>query len=337
VERLNVPDSIEPTQICCTSDCKTSFPQDCPDITPFGRRAWFIPLHEVSGKAWLPIFAAIPALLAFILVFLDDGITWHLLNHASHKITHGAAFNYDTIVIAIMIIVNSLLGLPWLVAATVRSLNHLNALAEKNEKGKIISVHETRLTHLGIHVLVLVSLFALSVLKLIPVPVLYGVFLFMGLASLGTNQFFQRFLMFFMQPSRFPKEPFTQYMRPGRMHYFTLIQIGMFMLLLVFRSVKVIAIAFPIVIKACIPVRMYLLPRIFTSEELIMIDTDDLIVREYLEYKEQKNGDGNKDGETTDKELEFDEEEEEDENTAKTNGNVRAKSLGVQDYDDVQV
>jgi hypothetical protein len=189
----------------------TSFPQDCPDIEPFGRRAWIVDLFALGGKTWLPIFAAIPAMLAFILVFLDDGITWHLINHPSHKIMHGEAYNYDTIIIAVMIAVNSMLGLPWLVAATVRSLTHLNALAEKNDEGKIVSVQETRLTHLGLHLLVLVSLFLLDVLKLIPVPVLYGVFLFMGLASLATNQFFQRIMMFLMQPAKFPKEPHTQH------------------------------------------------------------------------------------------------------------------------------
>ena len=298
VERLNVPDSISPTQICCDATCNTSFPQDCPDIEPFGRRPWFVDLGALNGKGWVPIFAAVPAMLAFILVFLDDGITWHLINHPSHKLTHGEAYNWDTIVIAAMIAVNSLLGLPWLVAATVRSLTHLNALAEKDEKGKIISVQETRLTHLGIHALVLASLFALDILKLIPVPVLYGVFLFMGLASLGTNQFFQRFLMFFMQPSKFPKETHTQHMETKRMHMFTCIQIFLFVSLLVFRSVKTIAIAFPIIIKLCIPVRMYILPKIFSNEELIMIDTDEETVRQYLEYKARK--------ERTDMDVELD-------------------------------
>ena len=57
-------------------------------------------------------------LLAFILVFLDDGITWHLINNPSHKLKHGDAYNYDTLVIALMIAVNSILGLPWLVEST---------------------------------------------------------------------------------------------------------------------------------------------------------------------------------------------------------------------------
>lgn len=288
VERLNVPDSIAPTQICCTSDCLTSFPQDCPDIEPFGRRSWLVNLGALNGKPWIPFFAAVPAMLAFILVFLDDGITWHLINHPCHKLTHGEAYNWDTIIIAGMIAVNSLVGLPWLVAATVRSLTHVNAMAERTEDGKILSVQETRLTHLGIHTLVLISLFVLNVLKVIPVPVLYGVFLYMGLASLKTNQFFQRFLMFFMQPSKFPAEPHTQHMETKRMHMFTGIQIFCFVMLLVFRSIKVIAIAFPIIIKLCIPIRMFLLPRIFSTEELILIDTDETTVGEYLEYKKDK-------------------------------------------------
>ena len=100
-------------------------------------------------------------------------MTWHLCNHPTHKLTHGAAYNYDTVVIGVMVAVNSLLGLPWLVAATVRSLNQIHALATKSPQGKIVSVQETRLTHLGIHLLCLASIFALDVLKLIPVPVLY--------------------------------------------------------------------------------------------------------------------------------------------------------------------
>ena len=112
---------------------------------------------------------------------------------------HGEAYNYDTIIIGVMILVNSFLGFPWLVAATVRSLNHIHAMAEKDASGKFLSVQETRLTNLGIHLLCLVTIFALDVLKLIPIPVLYGVFLFMGLVSLGSNQFWGRMLMFFMQ------------------------------------------------------------------------------------------------------------------------------------------
>lgn len=317
IEKLNVPSKISPTFQCCDASCTTSWPNECyGQEAPYGYRSWVVNLSDVNGKTWVPFMAAGPALLAFVLVFLDDGITWHLINHPSHKLKHGDAYNWDTIVIGAFVLVNSILGLPWLVAATVRSLNHIHAMAEKLPDGTFVSVHETRLSNLGIHLLVLVTVFALDVLKLIPVPVLYGVFLFMvslmfilypllyfsatcirgltispvyllkGLVSLGTNQFWGRMLMFFMQPSKYPVQPYTQFMAPKRMHLFTAIQMFFFAALYVVKSIKVIAIAFPILIALCIPVRVYLLPKIFTRDELILIDSDPDQVKMWIANRE---------------------------------------------------
>ena len=182
-----------------------------------------------------------------------------------------------------MIAVNSMFGLPWLVAATVRSLNHLHALGNKTVDGIFIDVQETRLTNLLVHALVLASIFALDVIKLIPVPVLYGVFLFMGLVSLGTNQFWNRITMFFMQPSKYPSQHYTKHVSRGKMHIYTLIQIGLFVLLYAVKSIKPIAIAFPLIIAICIPVRLFILPMIFTEDELILLDAEDDEIEEWLE------------------------------------------------------
>jgi hypothetical protein len=275
-ERLAAPDTFAPTYQCCDSDCRQFWPKDCPDqASAWGSRPWIVDLSDLNGKGWVPLFAAIPAILAFILVFLDDGITWHLINRPENKITHGSAYNYDTLLIGGMIVVNSMLGLPWLVAATVRSLNHVQALAEKDSNGKIVSVQQTRLTHLFIHVLVLIAIFVMNAVKQIPMPVLYGVFLYMGLVSLWSNQFYGRICMFFMQSTLYPKKPHTDNIVPGRMHMFTGIQLALFILLYVVKSIKSIAILFPLVIAACIPIRLYLLPKYFSKEELVYIDGDD--------------------------------------------------------------
>lgn len=318
-EKLNVPDSFSPTFNCCTSLCNSFFPDDCPDqAESYGRRNWVVDLFDLNGKSYIPFIAALPALLAFVLVFLDDGITWHLskfffpfvcarylilpnsqklmhyslilepghriaiVNHPSHKLTHGESYNYDTLVVGLMIGINSIFGLPWLVAATVRSLNHLHALGNKLPDGKFIDVQETRLTNLLVHVLVLVSIFALGVIKLIPVPVLYGVFLYMGVVSLGTNQFWGRIVMFFMEPGRYPEEVYTKHISPRRMHLYTLIQLCLFALLYAVKSWKAVAIAFPVIIAACIPVRLYILPKIFTKDELILLDSEDEEIEEWI-------------------------------------------------------
>jgi hypothetical protein len=169
LENLNVPDSIVPTFACCTEECTSSWPMDCPEQSePACRRDWLIDLGNLNGKSWVPLMAAGPAILAFILIFLDDGITWHLINNPINKLTHGTAYDYDTVVIGLMVAINSMFGLPILVAATVRCQNHVHALAEKDEHGKILSVQQTRLTNFFIHVLCLVALFCLPVLQMLP-------------------------------------------------------------------------------------------------------------------------------------------------------------------------
>jgi hypothetical protein len=99
--------------------CTSHWPNDCPDQLVSGK--WIVDLFDLNGKTWIPLFAVVPAFLAWTLVFLDNGISWHLVNHPSHKITHGTAYCYDTFIMAFMIAINSMLGLPWLTAATVLS------------------------------------------------------------------------------------------------------------------------------------------------------------------------------------------------------------------------
>ena len=272
-EELNVPNRFAPTFNCCDSTCTTYFPDDCEDQEEaWGRRAWFVNLFDLNGKEWAIFLAAGPAALAFILAFLDNGITWHIVNHPSNKISHGEAYNYDTVISAFMVAVNSILGLPWLVASTVPCVMHITAMSEKTKDGETLSLQESRLTGLFTHILVLCSIMALGLIKLIPLPVLYGVFLFMGLVALPAQEFWQRFLMFFMQPEKYPSTPYTDYLSIKRVHLYTFIQLIFFGLLYTVKNWKSIAIAFPVMILLCIPARIYLLPRIFEHHELILLD-----------------------------------------------------------------
>lgn len=116
-EKLNVPDKFAPTFQCCDVTCTSNWPNDCPDqLVSAGLRNWIVDLFDLNGKNWIPFFAVVPAFLAWTLVFLDNGISWHLVNHPSHKITHGTAYCYDTFIMAFMIAINSMLGLPWLMS-----------------------------------------------------------------------------------------------------------------------------------------------------------------------------------------------------------------------------
>jgi hypothetical protein len=277
-ETLRAPDQLGPTFVCCDSSCRSFFPDGCPDIaagSEYGNRPWVVDFFDLNGQNWVPLFAAVPAMLGFILLFLDNGITWHLINSPDNKLKHGHAYNWDTVVVGFGILVNSCLGLPWLCAATVRSVNHLLALSEVDDKTKkVVSVQETRLTHLLIHCLILVTLFFMNILKLIPMSVLYGIFLYMGVTALTGNQFWQRLKMLLMETTsaKYPKTPYSEFLPRNKMNLMTYIQLGCFVLLYGVKSVKQIAIAFPIVIALCIPVRTHLLPKFFTTDELTLLD-----------------------------------------------------------------
>jgi hypothetical protein len=182
--------------------------------------------------------------------------------------------------------VNGCLGLPWLVATTVPCIIHVGALAEKDKEGKVISIQETRLTGLFAHMLLGLVMLFLDVLKLLPLPVLYGVFLFMGLSSLVGMQMWTRFTLFFMQPSQYPVTVYTKYMQRGRIHKYTLIQMVFFGLIFFVQNYGPIRIAFPLMTFLCIPARLFFLPLFFEGWELLLLDGDDEEIDEWIALKE---------------------------------------------------
>jgi hypothetical protein len=96
--------------------------------------------------------------------------------------------------LSILIVICSFFGLPWFVAATVLAMTHVNSLkmvsetAAPGDKPQFLGVREQRVTQISIFVLCGLSIFFTSVLQRIPMPVLYGVFLYMGTSSLKGSQ-----------------------------------------------------------------------------------------------------------------------------------------------------
>ncbi|GAX27540.1 solute carrier family 4 (anion exchanger), member 2 [Fistulifera solaris] len=286
VASLKVPDQFEPTFQCCDDACTLAFPRDCPDQAErAGVRSWFADMADTNGKGWVPIAAAGPAVLAFFLLYLDNGITWHLIMHKSNNVQHGEAYNYDLLLSGCFNFVNGLLGLPWLVATTVPCIVHLNSLSEKDKDGNVLYVQETRLTMLFSHMCVGFSILALDLLKLLPLPVLNGVFLFMGVSALPGIQFWNRFLLFFQQPSKYPETPYTKYMDKGRIHLFTIIEMFFFAMVFVVQNIKAVAVVFPMMTFFCIPARTHLLPRFFEGWELVLLDGDIFEIQEWIDKK----------------------------------------------------
>jgi len=108
------------------------------------------------------------------------------------------------------------------VAATVLSINHVNSLklesecSAPGEKPQFLGVREQRVTHILIFLTIGGSVLLTPLLRHIPMPVLFGVFLYMGVASLKGLQFFDRILIMFM-PAKY--QPDYMFLRQVSYHF----------------------------------------------------------------------------------------------------------------------
>ncbi|XP_056122260.1 sodium bicarbonate cotransporter 3 isoform X10 [Rhinichthys klamathensis goyatoka] len=252
--KLHVPDRFEPTS---------------------KSRGWLIsPLGD--NPTWTLIAAAIPALLCTILIFMDQQITAVIINRKEHKLKKGCGYHLDLLVVAVMLGVCSVMGLPWFVAATVLSISHVNSLKVESEcsapgeQPKFLGIREQRVTGLMIFVLMGLSVFMTSILKFIPMPVLYGVFLYMGVSSLKGIQFFDRIKLFGMPAKHQPDLIYLRYVPLWKVHIFTIVQLTCLVLLWVIKATAA-AVVFPMMVLALVFVRK-LLDFCFTKRELSWLD-----------------------------------------------------------------
>jgi len=216
-------------------------------------------------------------LLGTILVFMDQQITAVIVNRKENKLVKGCGYHLDLFIVAVLILVCSIFGLPWFVAATVLSINHVKSLTRESEtaapgeKPQFLGIREQRVTHITIFFLIGMSVFMTPVLKLIPMPVLYGVFLYMGVASLNGLQFFDRLLLLFMPKKYQPDLPYLRRVPILRVHMFTGIQFLCLVGLWVVKDIKQTSILFPVMLVVMMAVRKFL-DRFFEKNELKILD-----------------------------------------------------------------
>ncbi|KAM8735413.1 sodium bicarbonate cotransporter 3-like isoform 4-T4 [Acanthopagrus schlegelii] len=268
--KLNVPDRFEPT-----SNTRGWL------ISPLGTNPW-----------WTLLAAAVPALLCTILIFMDQQITAVIVNRKENKLKKGCGYHLDLLVVAVMLGVCSIMGLPWFVAATVLSISHVNSLkvesecAAPGEQPKFLGIREQRVTGFMIFVLMGCSVFMTSALKFIPMPVLYGVFLYMGVSSLKGIQLFDRIKLFGMPAKHQPDLIYLRYVPLWKVHVFTVVQLSCLIVLWTIKA-SAAAVVFPMMVLALVFIRK-LLDFCLTKRELSWLD--DLIP----ESKKKKEDDKKK-------------------------------------------
>ncbi|NWV95945.1 S4A4 protein, partial [Machaerirhynchus nigripectus] len=233
---------LETPKLLVPSELKPTNPARGWMIFPFGANPW-----------WVCLVSAVPAVLVTILIFMDQQITAVILNRREYKLQKGAGFHLDLLCVSLLMVVTSVTGLPWYVSATVISLAHMESLRKESatsapgEHPEFLGIREQRLTGLAVFILMGVSIFMAPVLKHIPMPVLYGVFLHMGVTALNSIQLMDRVRLLLMPAKHQPDLAYLRHVPLRRVHLFTVIQLLCLALLWVLKSTMA-AIIFPVMV-----------------------------------------------------------------------------------------
>ncbi|XP_018405916.1 PREDICTED: band 3 anion transport protein [Cyphomyrmex costatus] len=257
-EKLLVPEGLSPTM---------------PD------RNWFVsPVgYEKPIPLWMALACVVPALLVYILVFMETQISELIIDKKERKLRKGNGYHMDIVVVCLMNVGCGLMGAPWCSAASVRSLTHVSALTVMSrthapgDKPHIVEVKEQRVSALLVAILIGVSVLMAPLLRRVPMSVLLGVFLYMGISSMNGVQLFDRVKLFFMPVKHHGTANYVRRVQTYKMHIFTLIQILCLAVLWIVKSTRA-ALALPFFLILMIPLRAQM-SHFFTTAELRALDS----------------------------------------------------------------
>jgi len=244
-------------------------------------RPWLIPLMDLP--VWARWGAFLPALMATVLLFLDQNITVRLVNNPRYKMKKGRrdgnvldGMNADMLVISILTAATSVVGLPWLVAATVRSISHVRSLSKYDADGEVEGTIEQRITGFSIHALIgscVIFDKPRTLLTQVPKPVLMGLFMYLGISALPGNEMWERMKGLFKETNIAKKERWSSI--PSKVvNAFTLLQVACLGSMFWVKN-SPFGVLFPVVIAMLAPLRFGLEKfGIMKKEDIDNLDED---------------------------------------------------------------
>jgi len=240
-------------------------------------RPWLVAFWNVPP--WVPIAAIVPATLAAVLIYMNQNITTRLIDKPENQLQRGIGYHLNMAVVGLLILLCSPFALPWLMASVIPSLNHLRSLSETEDvtgpggraRQKVVSVRENRITPLAIHVLIALSLVFVPLLRNMPMAVLFGLFLFMGVSSLTANQFWDRLRLWLTDPALYPPTHYVRKVPIPVIHKYTLIQLGALVALWLVQA-SPIGILFPLLVALLVPLRFWIEDRVIPRSSIAILD-----------------------------------------------------------------
>ena len=136
---------------------------------------------------------------------------------------------------------------------------------------RFVGVLEQRFTGLITFVLVGCSILFSPYLVYIPINILYGVFVFMGINALRDLGIVERIFLLFTPVKHQPDLHYLRKVKLKGVHVYTVIQVACLIALYVIKSIQLTSIFFPVMIVVIVLVRKQL-EYVYSAEELRALD-----------------------------------------------------------------
>ncbi|XP_063546965.1 anion exchange protein 3 [Cydia strobilella] len=247
-------------------------------LHPTSPRSWLVIMNPglATIPAWAAFAMALPALMVYIVVFMETHIAELIVDKPERRLKKGSGFHMDIVIMSFVNCICGMFGAPWQCVATVRSVSHVAALTVMStthapgDKPHIVEVKEQRLTGLLVAFLTGLSVLASGLLTLVPMAVLFGVFFYMGISALGGIQFWDRCILMLKPVKHHAQVPYVRRVPTWKMHMFTLVQLSGIIVLYTVKSSR-FSLAMPFFLVMMVPLRMSL-ACLFTPLQLRALD-----------------------------------------------------------------
>ncbi|CAO2648659.1 Nn.00g079260.m01.CDS01 [Neocucurbitaria sp. VM-36] len=256
---------------------------------PTTDRGWFVHFWHISVA---DVFLAIPfAILLTILFWFDHNVSSLIAQGTEFPLKKPAGFHWDIFLLGLTTGISGLLGIPFpnglipqapfhttslCVTRTVSSSSTDDDEAHKGHATHRIVDHvvEQRVSNLAQGLLTLGTMTGplLIVVHLIPQAVLAGLFFVMGIQALEANGITLKLLFLAKDKHLTPRtDPLMRITRRWVIWAFVALELVGFGATFAITQ-TIAAIGFPVFIFLYIPMRTWLMPRLFTAQELGILD-----------------------------------------------------------------
>ena len=235
-------------------------------------RNWIVNIFDLPY--WGFLLGIVSGLILTILFFFDHNIASLLAQQNKFNLKKSPTYNYDFLIIGILIIISSFFGLPPVNGLIPHALLHVKSLVSYDSENNIY-VEEQRISNLVksiLMALLCIPFLFKNLIGSIPIASLSGVFIIIGIATFE-SEFVDRILLFFEDKSMIKQnlyitgsnilEPVTN----KKIKIYTIIQIIILIIIYIITR-TIIALIFPLFIGILIPLRIKILPKFFTDDEL---------------------------------------------------------------------